>query len=219
MNTLHAFALLLVSTSVLGQSPLIPRQAMPAMGTYPVNAWFAPQAHVPDDTIASGLIWDYSGYDFMLDQETADEVTSVEGTVAAEYFEDAEFVLNTYSFQETEYFRWQGDTLVTLGRYLNAVGKLEDFSPPMPWMWPNAAPGQRIEWHTNGLSDFPHQARKVAGRGKFITPHVVVDDALLIIHYHEAPDSGRQFIFYRASDLLRPVAHVIPGKGMLVLVE
>lgn len=55
--------------------------------------------------------------------------------------------------------------------------------------------------------------------GKLITPHLVVDDAVLMIHYHEAPDSGRQFIFYRATDLLRPVAHVIDGKGMLLLVD
>ncbi len=219
MIKLYAFAFMLACGPVLGQSPLMPRQSMPAMGTYPVKAWFASQAEVPNDTIASGQIWDYSGYDFILDEETVDEVTGVEGTVAAEYFEDAELVLYTWSFQETEYFRWHGDTLVTLGRYLNAVGKLEDFSPPMPWMWPNAAPGQRIDWHTNGFSDFPHQARQVAGRGKLITPHLVVDDAVLIIHYHEAPESGRQFIFYRASDLLRPVAHVIPGKGMLLLQE
>jgi len=217
MHSLSTPALLLACTPVFGQSPLLPRNALPAMGTYPIKAWFAPRAEVPNDTIATGQIWDYSGYEFILDTATADAVMPVEGSIAAEYFEDAGFVLYTYAFQESEYLAWHGDTLVTFGRYSHGREEVEPIDPPMVWMWPNMVPGQRMKWHSNGLSDFPHQAREMVGRGKLITPQLVVEDAVLLIHYHEAPDSGRQFIFYRATDLLRPVAHVIPGKGMLVL--
>lgn len=201
------------------QPPLLPRNATPGFGAYPVKAWFAPQAHVPADTIGTGLVWDYGAYDFIPDRDTVDHVMPVAGTVAAEYFEDATLAMYTWSFQETGYFAWHGDTLVTIGRYSHGREEVEAIDPPMVWMWPDAQPGQRMEWHTNGLSEFPHQARQVIGRGRLITPHLTVEDAVLLIHYHEAPDAGRQFIFYRANDLLRPVAHVIEGKGMLVLGE